>query len=108
MQKPQLSLVLLKKLVVELEAAVDVAEKVRSQQDLTVDTPAANEAYNQFFVEMSKVSGLCSYLASEANALTKDCAKVVQYSRMPERSEDDFSTADLFGGMFPQNGKLGN
>lgn len=107
MEKPKLSLVLLKKLVEDLETAVNAAEKVREGQNLSVDEPQANAVFNQFYSEMGKVSGLCTYLSTEALALNKDCMQVVKYSRMPDRSEE-MNPVDLFGGLFGSPVDKGN
>jgi hypothetical protein len=108
MERPKLNLTLLKKLVGELELAAQVAEKTREGKKPHED----EAAYNDFVVEMGKVSGLCSSVAVEASALVKDCAKILQYALVPDRNPNDFALSDLLGGYMPSGdnggGKLGN
>ena len=71
----KVNLILLKKLVSELETTLD--ESYIMRDDLDRD---AMEAYNDFVVEARKASGVASGVIAEATLLLTDINKLIQYS----------------------------
>lgn len=86
---PKIELTLLKKLVGELEIAINAA------QELPVDE---KEQVHHFISELSKASGLAAGVAQEATALVKDMYQVSAMSQKPAPAMggQDF-LAELFG-----------
>lgn len=74
MNNKEVSLVLLKQLVSELESALETAKKAKG--------PTEAEA-NQHVIEMAKASGIAAGIANEATMLILDIQAVAHASQAP-------------------------
>jgi len=68
MDKPKVDLTLIKRLVSELEHAVDIAEKLQD----------AGGNKNDWIIELNKASGLASGIVGEGAALIGDMQVIIQ------------------------------
>jgi len=86
MEKPNLDLRLIKKMIAQLEEQLAVAEEVRQGIDLS--SPSNKEVFNTFMIEMSKVHGILAYISKESLDLTKDIVNVLRYAGVPSEMSD--------------------
>lgn len=93
MERPKLSLELLKNLFNQIEAQVAFAEKLREGVDLS--NPENIRVFENFVVEMSKVYGLLNFLGKEATGLTKDINTVIRCAVVPLNDQDSEQFLDV-------------
>lgn len=84
MTKDKVDLALVKKLVEELEASINVAEK------------SAESDKDTYFIEMSKAAGLAAGLMQEASLLIIDIYAVAN-ANQPSPQKADFLNNPIFG-----------
>lgn len=85
-----LDLRLLKKMVLQLEEQLSIAEEVRQGVDLSA--PQNKEVFDSFMVEMSKVHGILVFLSKESLDLTKDIINVLKLAGLPSDGTNQFET----------------
>jgi len=84
--KQQVSLVLLKKLVGELETSLNIANNISADTELQT---------HEFISELARASGLANVVMQEAHLLVKDIYQLIRWYQTPTSAE-----AEIFQKIF--------
>lgn len=95
---PKVDLVLLKKLVVELESTLESCEKIKSEE---------NFDSTNFTIEMCKSTGLITGIIQESSMLIGDLQTIVKASQQTSSKTADFLDKIMVGGL-PHKGSGGS